>query len=200
MKKLALTTFSVLLAFCSFSQAGFGLKIGSGAARVPNTGFDYKWRNAITGGLYYERALDERFFIQPELVYTLKGYSEQGIAGRNTVNYHYLNLPVMFGYHASRELAFQAGPEAGYLLADNYPPPPYPHAVEKFDLGLAGGVCWTLSEKLKIDLRYTQGVTKVYKAIVYDPITAQVSEEKKLGRNQVLMLSLYLRVGHSYDK
>lgn len=49
----------------------------------------------------------------PELIYSSQGAS----AGTTSVNYNYINLPVMFNFHTSEKFFLQAGPQLGILAS-----------------------------------------------------------------------------------
>jgi hypothetical protein len=197
MRKILLTLICYLFISSAYAQIQFGNRIGFGFANVLYSPAEFKPRPSLNLGFYAQKPVSTTLQLRSELNYAIKGYRYKDIlSGRTeTVNYQYLTLPLLVEYRATKSFLFQAGPELAWLLKHNYAKPPSAYAVEKFDIGAAIGLGWQLNNRFTIDVRYTYGLTRAYKVVIYDLTTGNISEERKLGRNQVLLLGLNTRLG-----
>jgi hypothetical protein len=197
MRKLFFSIGCSFLIIISFAQTHSGFKMGAGIANVPYEPLGHKIRSSFNAGFYTQLKLSGKFHFQPELLYSLKGFAYPSVQSseKGYVVYHYLNLPLLAAIDLNNNVSIMAGTEIGYLFGSSSTgstATDVENGVEKFDLGVALGTAFKLSDRLSIDLRYTQGLIKVYKLIIKDIVTGNFSEEKKLGKNQVLHLSLYV--------
>lgn len=181
MKKLFIA-FSIMLASASVAQAqsGIGVRIG---ANLSNLEGDLKNENryenkfGFHGGLTYNIGVVGNFFsIQPELIYSNKGFQnsdeEFEILGQKykregNVNYNYLELPVLARIKAG-PLYFEGGPQASYLLSVNNKTKEYLNGEERsstttqidkdgmkqFELGYVAGVGFATNSGLSVGVRY----------------------------------------------
>lgn len=196
MLKIIFTVAILFLMTVCYAQVNTGFKMGVGIANVPYEPLGHKIRSSFNAGFYTQLKLSDKFHFQPELIYSLKGFAYPSTQSnqKGYVVYHYLNLPLLAAIDLPN-FSVMAGPELGYLLSSSSTgsmPIDNENGVEKFDLGVAVGTAFKLSDRLSIDLRYTQGLMKVYKLIIKDIVTGNFSEERKLGKNQVLHFSLYV--------
>ncbi|WP_224744324.1 porin family protein [Pontibacter aquaedesilientis] len=133
MKKLLfMFVFAVATAFAAQAQnASFGIR---GGANISNLSGDLRDEDRFENKVGFHAGImanfgvvDNFFSIQPELLYSVKGFknedSEVTLLGQTRrregkVNYNYLDLPVMAKIKAG-PLYFEAGPQASYLLSVN---------------------------------------------------------------------------------
>jgi hypothetical protein len=133
MKKLLLmSVFAVSTAFAAQAQtASFGVRAG---ANISNVSGDLRDENRFENKVGFHAGVtanfgivEDFFSIQPELLYSVKGFknesSEFTLLGQTRrregkVNYNYLDLPVLAKIKAG-PLYFEAGPQASYLLSVN---------------------------------------------------------------------------------
>lgn len=162
--------FAVTTAFAAQAQtATFGVR---GGANISNLSGDLRdedrFENKVGfhAGIMANFGIVEDFFsIQPELLYSVKGFknedSEFSLLGQNwrregKVNYNYLDLPVLARIKAG-PLYFEAGPQASYLLSVNNETRTYRNGtlqttnrdqkskegLSEFELGYAAGIGFT---------------------------------------------------------
>src|SRR4051812_15998013 len=97
MKKIFLLTCCLVLLMTGFAQ--LGIKAGAGITNVPYKDLDHNIRSSFNIGLYLQHPFSKKFTIQPELVYSVKGFNSTSIQFNDTRDnnalYQYLNLPVM---------------------------------------------------------------------------------------------------------
>jgi opacity protein-like surface antigen len=181
MKKLFIIG-AMLFAGVTAAQAQSGIGIRGGANMSNLSGdlrnednFENKW--GFHGGITYNIGIVDNFFsIQPELLYSQKGFknadTEFVVGGVNykrtgKVNYNYLDLPVMAKIKAG-PLYFEAGPQASYLLGVNNETKTYldgnlqstsrdekdKEGLKEFEFGYGAGVGFALGNSLNLGVRY----------------------------------------------
>jgi len=172
---------TLALAASSVAQAQnvrFGLKGGPSYTTVVGqhvAGAASKW--GFHGGVLVNIKLNDRFSLQPEVLYSQKG--TKGADDSNRINLNYVDLPVLLRVATGLGgLFIEVGPQLGYLAGSNasvgsrtplarvttdfagsYPP---------FDLGYATGFGYQLPNGLGLGLRYNGGFTHVLKGATAD--------------------------------
>jgi hypothetical protein len=146
MKKLFLTVFSLIAFIASAQDFSFGIKAGANFAAIgksdeplfdPADAFDVPELNfvsssggdnggltAIYFGVYAEIPVSEAFSIQPELLYSRQGGTQDGslvfqegnVNYESTFNLSYLTVPIMAKFYVAKGLSLEAGPQIGFLL------------------------------------------------------------------------------------
>lgn len=113
-------------------------------------------------GLGAEFITTPYFSIQPELVYSLQGATIDQSEGIY-LNYHYLNLPLVFKIYFLEEASFDLGAQYGFLLKatnkDDYGPENITDDVNRHDFALVFGFSYKLDEKFLFSLRYNMGLS-----------------------------------------
>jgi len=129
MKKIALLMILGLSISFAQAQAKFGVKVGANYSNLSGDLTDEDANQSkvgLLGGIIANFPLSSDNFvsIQPELLYSQKGYQYQdeevNIAGamynyKGKFNFNYLDLPVLLKINAG-PIFFEAGPQASYLL------------------------------------------------------------------------------------
>lgn len=180
MKKL-LFVFVFALASISFAQAqSFGIR---GGANISNLSGDLRdedrFENKVgfhAGATLNFGIVDDFFSIQPELLYSVKGFKnsdeEFTLLGQTRrregkVNYNYLDLPVLAKIKAG-PLYFEAGPQASYLLSVNNETKTYVNGtlqsstrdekskegLAEFEMGYAAGIGLAAGNGISLGVRY----------------------------------------------
>jgi hypothetical protein len=169
------------------SQTEFGLKGGILFSNIDalknNSNVDFENKNGLTFGVFYKKNLFGPVSIQTELLYQLKGanYFIEKYVYYNPADYsaeeysqllnapksyykdkehlHYFSLPVLFQLKTTKFLDLYAGPELGYLFSrkSNWEET---GNLNRFSTGFAGGATLKLSDKTKMDFRYSRDLTK----------------------------------------
>ncbi len=122
---------------------------------------------------------DNFFSIQPELLYSNKGFKNNPedfdrngtrITREGSVNFNYLELPLLARINAG-PLYFEAGPQASYLLGirDNTEQTPListgdrisPDGMNRFELGYAAGIGFGMPNGISAGVRYTSGFNRI---------------------------------------
>ena len=173
MRKWILVLFTVSSALATSAQVQFGLKAGLNIANFTTSGMiffnrtTFSSRADFNGGLMVSLPLHSGFFLQPELIYSGQGQNLNSYMVTNpTINYNYLNLPVLFKYQHVSGLFVETGPQIGFLLSAKQSFNGNTFDVKKesqsVDFSWAFGIGYKPQNiPVGIDLRYNLGLTNV---------------------------------------
>jgi long-subunit fatty acid transport protein len=149
MKKNTLLTFIIFISFGVSAQSllptKYGIKVGANIANIsstPNEGvknIDNSPLIGVSGGFYMEIALNDKWYINPELVYAQKGVSFDydykhkwdsiaindvnnldEYATTNSLKLAYIELNPTISYKASDKFALNFGPSVSFLISEDY--------------------------------------------------------------------------------
>ena len=180
MRKLVLSLVTMLS--LGANAQSFNVKGGLNVSNVSNTGA--RARVGVNLGISYEAPITDKFSIQPELLFNMKGYGayeveQKHLEDQYRIDYRYgglrteqvwvtnkamepgrtmfyLSLPVVAKYEFVKNFKGEAGLEPSLLLGKS-------DASEKsFDLGLVFGAGYNINEKFSVGVRYTLGLVGVY--------------------------------------
>jgi hypothetical protein len=204
MKKILLSG-ALLAATAGIAHAqspSFGIKAGASLTNITGSyttgGADFKNKFGFHGGFVANLPISDIFSIQPELLYSMKGYKYTGTDPYSAVTYtfkqtlHYIDVPVLARINAGG-LFFEAGPQVGYLVAANssiddgrVPTRSYSGRdnLRKVDFGYAAGLGYQLPNGPGIGLRYNGGFKNVMNTY-----------ESAGARNSAFQLYLSYRLG-----
>ena len=180
-KKILILVTMLLFTTTAFSQySQFGVKAGLNLANMTVDGNnDNNLKYGLHAGIFNRVMITDAFALQPELLYSSKGfkskYNEGSIVDAEAkFNLNYLELPVKLVFNLSEDFNFQLGPYVGYLLNANVNTDANvldffdidPNAnidrdrFNAFDFGLTGGLGFTF-DPLVVGFNYNLGLTKV---------------------------------------
>ncbi|GAB2552366.1 porin family protein [Rufibacter soli] len=186
MKKLFFSLAVIAASFTAQAQSSFGIK---GGVNYSNLSGDLKdesrYNNKIgfAGGLYFNAPVVGDFFsIQPEILYSNKGYKyddneQTTLLGREyryegTSNFNYIDVPVLAKIKAG-PLFLEAGPQVSYLINVNDKTKTYvdgklqdrtvseksKEGYSDFEVGYAAGVGFATQSGVSLGLRYNGAFT-----------------------------------------
>lgn len=166
MRKLCITLAVAAIGFTQQSKAQdvtFGAKTGLNIATF--SGGD-AGRNSLLGlhvGLTSEIAFNERFSLQPELLYTRQGSEAEDIV---KVKLDYIAVPIMVKYYLADNFSIEVGPQASFLISDKADfnddvLPDEDTDASNFDFGLNLGLGYNLGANMFTQVRYNFGITTV---------------------------------------
>jgi hypothetical protein len=127
------------------------------------------------GGLA-EIALNDKFSIQPELLYSTQGAETEVIFfngvndQKETVefNFSYINLPIIAKYYVTEGLSLEAGPQIGFLVdsevnadGESIDGEDFFGNLSTVDFGLNFGLGYKLNSGLNFAARYNVGLSNV---------------------------------------
>lgn len=172
----------ILLAHQTFAQTSYGIKGGFNWVTLDVNAADsfyekwgYRYRPAFHIGLYSKYNLNKRLSINPELLFSRKGYSyDRTSEGPNAYEHlNYLNLPIMAGFNLFNSTDLLFGPEFGYLFSSK-------EIYNKFDFGFSTGINFFARERINLSFRYSHGLTSVVDTDTYQlPTNEKVDFQNK---------------------
>jgi opacity protein-like surface antigen len=180
MKRIILAAVAVL-AF-GFANAQ-GVKFGAKAAlNIATLNGDVENQSSYTGfqvGGFAEIKVTDKFFVQPELLYSTQGSREKQIQNVQGVDYNvavvykfaYINIPVMAKYYVAKSFSLEAGPQFGFLTSAKAEVKVLGESTEvdmkdyvkAVDFGLNLGAGYDFTEKFSAGIRYNFGLANINK-------------------------------------
>jgi hypothetical protein len=142
----------------------FGLKGGLNISNFIGDIQDNSIRTSVHLGIFSEIIINDKFSIQPEILYSGQGYSGSATPGFSRSKYDYLNLPVLAKIYVADKISIEAGPQIGFLLSakertsnDNATIP----KQKTVDLGLNLGLAYDLKNGMFFQTRYNLGLSNI---------------------------------------
>ena len=142
----------------------FGLK---GGLNISNFNGDIKDNSNRTGvhiGVFSEIMINDRFSIQPEILYSGQGYSGSNEPGFSRSKYDYINMPILAKIYVAERISVEAGPQIGFLLSakkktelDNVTIP----NQKTLDFSLNIGLAYDLKNRIFFQTRYNLGLSNI---------------------------------------
>jgi hypothetical protein len=163
LKRTFLLLFLLMLTQQAFAQTSYGIKGGFNWVTLDVNSeetmyekWGYAYRPAFHVGVYGKYNLSDRLSINPEVLFSQKGYiydkTSEGPVAFEHLNY--LNLPVMAGLQVFKRVDLLFGPEVGFLRNQG-------EYYKKLDFGYAVGANFQVSQKIYLGFRYSHGLTSV---------------------------------------
>ncbi|AXY72902.1 PorT family protein [Paraflavitalea soli] len=189
----------VLVAGCltTYAQVKVGLKGGININNVKYRDADPNTASiGFNTGLLARIQVSDKFFIRPELQYSVKGYRYPvtGGSGNVTSRLNYINLPVLAGFPIGSKLQFLIGPEFGYLVKATSKfggnKSDITNLYQHFDWGLDLGAAFHLMPDLGVEVRYNYGFRGLIKGITTDA-NGNPTGSMKDGANRVFQAGLF---------
>jgi opacity protein-like surface antigen len=163
MKRIILAAMAVMVfGFANAQKTRFGVKGGLNISTVVGGGVDdTKSLIGFHVGGFAEIHVVEKFFIQPELLYSTQGTKVDGPFGNDSdVKLNYLNIPVLAKYYfIENKFSVEAGPQLGILLSAKSDGSDIKDFTRSTDLGFNIGAGYNFTDNLSVGLRYTIGLS-----------------------------------------
>ncbi|MFH1618698.1 MAG: porin family protein, partial [bacterium] len=193
MKKCLAAVFAVAAclqfnaAYAAAGDAGFshiGIKAGAGIAGTEysplSSGIKHEGTGGFGGGVFARYRLNDKFSVQPEVLYALKGFNQKATAplASTEVDYrmNYLDIPLFVRFSPGGEsgrFRIFAGPLFSFLMsarastkisvgpASVTSETDIKDSFKSNDLGAAGGIGFDFASGLSIDLQVSKGLKDV---------------------------------------
>ncbi|ESU22929.1 hypothetical protein FEDK69T_17080 [Flavobacterium enshiense DK69] len=188
MKRIILTVAAIFafgFANAQDKQSGgkirFGMKGGMNVATLTGDEEDTKSLIGVHVGGFVECRVNDKFAIQPELLFSMQGtkYEYSEFDGFDTydveekLKLNYLNIPIMVKYYATEKFNIEAGPQVGFLLSakDEYDVSSsfgsasgeenVKDFVKSVDFGLNLGVGFDFTDNIFAGARYNFGLSNI---------------------------------------
>lgn len=179
------------------AQVAIGMKAGVNINTVKYRNSDAEMASVgYHAGLLAQVTVSNRFFIRPELQYSVKGYRfpAMGSDGSGTLRFQYIAIPLLAGFPIGQKWAALIGPEIGFLtkakskfssgttdVSKNF---------QKFDWGLDLGGQYKITPKLGAEVRYYYGFRGLIRGITTDE-NGNPTGSAKDGANRVFQAGLF---------
>src|SRR5690554_6814940 len=188
MKKLVLSA----LAVCALSgsaiaqqEVKFGPKAGVNFANLSNLD-NSEMKTGFHVGAVAEIKFNDKFSIQPELLYSAQGTKFTSNNSEVKLNNDYINIPIMAKYYIVDGFSVEAGPQVGFLtkaeqegtfgnltgktdVKDRY---------KSVDFGVNFGLAYDLPNGFFANARYNLGLSKVGEDYTIGNITYEAADHK----------------------
>src|ERR1044072_1441573 len=168
-----LLALAMFIAFAINSQAqkiSGGIKGGLNISDVAGLNGDNRLSGHI--GVFINSKLSSQWIIQPELLYSGQGQQYRVGNEELTLALSYLQIPIMFQFHATKQFYIDFGPQIGILLAANNKNDDDKWEVDEYykkaDAGLAIGLGFDITRQVGIYGRYIIGLADISKRNVPD--------------------------------
>lgn len=178
MNKVLLIVCTLLYSFQSTAQEEesvfeYGPKFGLVISELKGSENLKSLRSSFSAGLVSEYRLDDRYALLAELLYTRQGSTnrgnQQGSYFENRIDLNYFNLPILGKYYLKEGLAFEFGPQFGYLMSANYENKQAENSnrinvendFEKLDLSIAAGISYKTDWGFLVGARYSLGLNDI---------------------------------------
>ena len=178
----------------------FGVKAGLNLANITNTEEGKMRPNFHMGGVV-EFIINDKFSVQPELIYSRQGSKvtmdiyemETKISVDAVMKLDYINIPVMAKYYIKDSFSIQVGPQIGFIVKAEgeveasamgmtvKTSESMKDEVNSVDFGVNFGLGYELPVGVFFDARYNLGITKV---------NSESFEDMKNSQNSVFQLSV----------
>ncbi|WP_452224710.1 porin family protein [Lacinutrix chionoecetis] len=183
MKKLLFAAAIAVLGFTSANaqEVKFGVKAGVNFATIGGDIEDVDGRTSFHAGGVAEIMVSEKFSVQPEVLYSSQGVSEEyteeffgeEVKYEDKLKLDYIYVPVMAKFYVAEGLSLQAGPQVGFLISaeaesevtvDGETESDSFDAKDSFkgiDFGVGLGAGYKLDNGLNFSARYNLGLSNI---------------------------------------
>jgi hypothetical protein len=175
MKKVLLTAAAIFaFGFANAQEVKFGVKAGLNMASLSGGDAYYSYGSKAgfhVGGLA-EIKINDKFSVQPEVLYSLKGadfnYGFGGAFGLATdkLNLSYIDVPVMVKFYPIERLSAELGPNVAFLMSAKRVQNTTIDVKDNFnsiDFGMNIGAGYELKQGIMFQLRYNLGLADISK-------------------------------------
>ncbi len=181
---LVIVLFSVIQVQAQSIRVGFKLGGNLASLRKTGTNNDFSYKLKFHGGLLFNYGLSDMLSLQPEVVYSQKGfeYKNASVSAEGKVNY--VDVPFLLKIDTGT-LFFEGGPQISFLTASKLKTGSTETDTKNWTkstaFGLAFGVGAHVGTGTFVSLRYQTDISEPYARVLNQPTEA---------RNVVFQLSL----------
>jgi hypothetical protein len=195
MKKLLLFTAVIVLTTTTLEaqEISFGAKAGVNfASAVGNDADDLDGRTGFNVGAVARIGIGELFAVQPEVVYSAQGYSQDIDGVDVTGKLDYINIPVLADFTLADGFSLQGGPQFGINITDEAEFEGTTGSLEakSFEIGAALGVQYRLPMGVFFQARYVTGLASALDDIEVDLGELGMTTIERDVKNSVISLSV----------
>lgn len=196
MKKM----FFAAIAVVGFSAVGmaqqqvkFGPKAGVNFANLSGMN-DSEMKIGFHVGAVAEIKFNDKFSIQPEVLYSTQGAKSKG--NDDKISNDYINIPIMAKYYIVDGFSVELGPQVGFLMkseSEGIISGDTKDFYKSVDFGLGMGLAYDLPQGFFINARYNLGLSKANED--FKSGIGGVTIETKDLKNNVIQVG----IGYKFD-
>ena len=199
MKKIRLTLFSLTFITLTFGQITVGIKSGlniSNTKDIAPPGSSA--RLGFNAGLLSVIGISKKIIVQPEVLYSVKGYRFPATAfnSNGIASFNYISVPLLFGYRVADKFTILAGPEFNFLTNVNSRFDDTNHDISKnfrkFDLAIDIGLVYNVKNDWGVEVRYSRSFKDLVNGIFTDS-NGNETGEKTIGSHRVFQIGLFYK-------
>jgi hypothetical protein len=176
-KHISFLLLSVICVHVFSQDVTTSIKAGINFANVETKGDDNNQiRFAAYGGLSFNIPMTGQLYIQPEILYSMRGYRYKPdfLTEKGSYTFGYITAPLLLGYNVTKNFSILVGPEFGYMVSararfgddnSNF----YEGIQRKFNVDVDAGMGWQISKSILLEARVNFGVTALYRGVLVDP-------------------------------
>jgi hypothetical protein len=170
------TALLVSISQFSFSQIGFGPRLGLNLPVLVGVNTNAKFKPGLHIGGYAKLNLSEKLAFQPELLFSMKGYSFKNGSYSESQSLNYIDLPLLLNMGQSQGFHFLFGVQPSFLLGAKYKVKLGNAAAvttenkdlyKGLDVGMLIAPGYQLESGLNFDFRFSYGFMSVYQNDAY---------------------------------
>jgi hypothetical protein len=148
-------------------SARFGIKAGASLTNVTKSSDQAANKFGFNGGVMANFAVNDLLSIQPEVLYSNKGFKVEGRNSKERLVLNYIDVPIVAKIATGTTgLFFELGPQVGFRTASAYKDSDISFslndAIKSVDFGYAAGLGFQAAGGM-VGLRYNGGFTNVIK-------------------------------------
>lgn len=149
----------------------FGFRAGANFSHInfakgsppPTVPINTTWGAGITFGFLLLVPLSEKFFIQPEYMFSQMGGEVK--SSKTVYKLNYFSMPVFLKYQLNERFSLMTGPQFDVLLNSkmkvNGSSTDITHDTEERSIGAVAGIEFQIIESLSLCARYMQGLNHI---------------------------------------
>jgi len=164
-------------------NTGFGIKGGLNFSDVRNTdgSVNFEPKTSYHVGAFAQFSITDWFSLQPEVIYSRKGYDSTNVARR----LDYFDVPLLLVFNPLDNVSIHVGPQVSLLMTvkDGDKEVNKEDSYNSLDYGMVGGVEARLSI-FRFGARYNLGLNQIYQD-TYRDIATNINRDMKNGAFQV---------------
>ncbi len=120
MKKLFIAAFALFTANGLYAQKlpSIGIKGGANFSNIIRTGdsnYETDYKTGFHAGIFVEIPIVDRLSFQPELLFSQKGFKNQGALGELSQTTNWVEVPILAKINATKSFNIVLGPQVSFL-------------------------------------------------------------------------------------
>lgn len=193
MKKLLFVFVAVVSLTVAQAQSKFGVKAGANFANLSGDIEDVKMKIGFNIGVTGDIAFSDMFSFHPELVFSAQGAKYDVSDIDASLNFNYLNLPLLVRYNNPSGFYAELGPQVGFLMSAKEKVEDEDEDIKDsfkgIDFGAALGIGYQMKNGFGFGARYALGLSNI--------LDTEDEESDVSVKNNVISVGIFYNFGGS---